>query len=114
MDKPMTPADRQLPDMPGEWEEYTIRVKKDPEWQYHGSDIEFNGVRYTRAPDTALQQELEELRLVAEGMAEALREYTNVVATVWDPNEWSNTVKDEGVHAREALAAYEKFKEGKV
>ena len=31
-----------------EWETYTISVKKDPSWPYHGADIEFNGVRYVR------------------------------------------------------------------
>jgi len=38
--------DALLPD--DEWEEYTIRIKKDPNWPHHGTDIEFNGVRYKR------------------------------------------------------------------
>ena len=41
-----TPND--LNEMP-EWEEYTVRVKKDPNYPFHGTDIEFNGQRYIRA-----------------------------------------------------------------
>lgn len=33
---------------PEEWETWTMRVKKDPEWPYHGTDIELNGCRYVR------------------------------------------------------------------
>lgn len=35
-------------DTQSEWENITIRVKRDPEWPYHGTDIEFNDVRYVR------------------------------------------------------------------
>lgn len=31
-----------------DWEEVTFKVKKDPNWPHHGTDIEFNGVRYKR------------------------------------------------------------------
>lgn len=35
--------------MPDEWEEWTIRVKKDPDYPNHGTEIELNGMRYIRA-----------------------------------------------------------------
>lgn len=31
------------------WKEYTIWIKEDPSWPHHGTDIEFNGMRYIRA-----------------------------------------------------------------
>lgn len=40
-------------EMPEEWEDYTIRMKKDPARPYHGSEIEFNGCRYIRADAAA-------------------------------------------------------------
>lgn len=31
-----------------EWTDYTVRMKKDPNFPHHGTDIEFNGCRYIR------------------------------------------------------------------
>ena len=40
---------------------------------------------------------------------EALKQYTNVVSSINDPNDFTPTLKDEGIHAREALNALEKL-----
>lgn len=38
-----------MSNMQDEWETYTIRVKKDPAYPMHGTEIEFNGCRYIRS-----------------------------------------------------------------
>jgi len=55
----------------GEWDEWTVRVKKDPEYPYNGEKIEFNGVFYVRedlvkAPDIAKM--VEDMRVAKEAL----------------------------------------------
>lgn len=68
--------DALLPD--DEWEEYTIRIKKDPNWPHHGTDIEFNGVRYKR--EDLATPHAEAVRV----LHAALKRFTDEIPTGWD------------------------------
>ena len=74
-------------EMPSEWQDYTIRMKKDPEWPYHGTQIVFNDCPYHR--DDKVQGLLDVIKQVSSNRDTVLNYHE--LATLADKalREWS-------------------------
>ena len=62
------------------------------------------------AENTALQAKLTEAKRLNAVALEALKQYTNVVTSVNDPNSWGVACKDDGHYARNAIKEIEGIK----